>query len=146
MTKLWNLLLTVVATAIGVWAVVTFVPGIDLVPPAPGPDSVGVGSTNEPGSSATFMVIAALFILVNATVMPVLKFLGAPISCVTFGLFNLVIQAATFYIVAWLLRSLDLGLGTLEIRSLFAAILGTIVMGLVTGMASLVTGVFKVRN
>ena len=57
-----NFALNVIAVAVAFWAVVAIVPGIDIVP----------------ATTQNFLLIAAVFIIVNEVVTPVLRFLGAP--------------------------------------------------------------------
>ena len=63
-----------------------------------------------------------------ADAVPVLRILGAPLTCLTLGLFSLVINGAALIIVEWTLNSLDLGIGHLVIDSWGAAIIGAIVL------------------
>ena len=118
MGKLWNFFLNVVSTAVALWVVVKFVPGIDFAAPV-----------------STFLIVAALFILVHSVAIPFLRVIGAPLTCLTFGLFSLVIEASALYIVSWLVKELDLG--ALEIRNLWAAIIGAVVLGLVSGLVNI---------
>ena len=138
MRTLVNLALNVVAIAIALWVVVAFVPGVDIVPPAANGFNE-IGSTNEPGSSGTFIAVAIAFIVVNAVVTPVLRILGAPITCLTLGLFILVINGAVLLLVEWLLNQLDLGVGNLAIDGWWPAILGAVVLSLVSGVVNFFT-------
>lgn len=110
------------------WAVVTLVPGISIAP-----DTTG-----------NFIAIAIVFILINAVVTPVLRFLGAPLTCITLGLFALVINGAVLFIVSWALRSLDLGIGQLTIDSWWAAIFGAIILSIVSGVVNFFTSPLRV--
>lgn len=129
MRILVNFALNVVAIAIALWVVVTFVPGIDIVPPA----------ATEPGSSGTFIAVAIAFIAVNAVVTPILRVIGAPITCLTLGLFILVINAAVLLLVEWLLEQLDLGVGSLAIDGWWPAIIGALVLSIVSGVVNFFT-------
>lgn len=55
----------------------------------------------------TLVWAALLFGLVNAIVRPIVVILTLPITLLTFGLFLLVINAALFGFVAWLLDGFD---------------------------------------
>lgn len=53
-------------------------------------------------------VSALVFGLLNAFVEPVLRFFGAPINFLTFGLFGIIINAITFGLAAWLVEGFRL--------------------------------------
>ena len=115
--------LNVIAVAVAFWAVVAIVPGIDIVP----------------ASTQNFLLIAAVFIIVNEVVTPVLRFLGAPLTCLTLGLFALVINGAVLLLVSALMDSLVIdGWG--------AAIIGAIVLALVSGVVNFFTSPLRTRH
>lgn len=118
-----NFALNVIAVAVAFWAVVAIVPGIDIVP----------------ATTQNFLLIAAVFIIVNEVVTPVLRFLGAPLTCLTLGLFALVINGAVLLLVSALMDSLVIdGWG--------AAIIGAIVLAIVSGVVNFFTSPLRSRN
>lgn len=118
-----NFALNVIAVAVAFWAVVAIVPGIDIVP----------------ASTQNFLLIAAVFIIVNEVVTPVLRFLGAPLTCLTLGLFALVINGAVLLLVSALMDSLVIdGWG--------AAIIGAIVLAIVSGVVNFFASPLRSRN
>lgn len=118
-----NFALNVVAVAVAFWAVVAIVPGIDIVP----------------ASTQNFLFIAAVFIIINEVVTPILRFLGAPLTCLTLGLFALVINGAVLLLVSALMDSLVIdGWG--------AAIIGAIVLAIVSGVVNFFTSPLRSRN
>ena len=118
-----NFALNVIAVAVAFWAVVAIVPGIDIVP----------------ANTQNFLLIAAVFIIVNEGVTPVLRFLGAPLTCLTLGLFALVINGAVLLLVSALMDSLVIdGWG--------AAIIGAVVLAVVSGVVNFFTSPLRVRN
>ena len=123
MKTLINFALNVIAVAVAFWAVVAIVPGIDIVP----------------ANTQNFLLIAAVFIIVNEVVTPVLRFLGAPLTCLTLGLFALVINGAVLLLVSALMDSLVIdGWG--------AAIIGAVVLAIVSGVVNFFTSPLRVRN
>ena len=92
MRSLINFALNVFAIAVALWAVVTVIPGISITP----------------AETGNFIAIAIVFIIINAVVTPVLRILGAPLTCLTLGLFSLVINGAALIIVEWALNTLCL--------------------------------------
>lgn len=118
-----NFALNVIAVAVAFWAVMAIVPGIDIVP----------------ATTQNFLLIAAVFIIVNEVVTPVLRFLGAPLTCLTLGLFALVINGAVLLLVSALMDSLVIdGWG--------AAIIGAVVLAIVSGVVNFFTSPLRVRN
>ncbi|OFT66810.1 phage holin family protein [Corynebacterium sp. HMSC05D03] len=118
-----NFALNVIAVAVAFWAVVAIVPGIDIVP----------------ATTQNFLLIAAVFIIVNEVVTPVLRFLGAPLTCLTLGLFALVINGAVLLLVSALMDSLVIdGWG--------AAIIGAIVLAIVSGVVNFFTSPLRTRH
>ncbi|ACP31728.1 phage holin family protein [Corynebacterium aurimucosum] len=118
-----NFALNVIAVAVAFWAVVAIVPGIDIVP----------------ATTQNFLLIAAVFIIVNEVVTPVLRFLGAPLTCLTLGLFALVINGAVLLLVSALMDSLVIdGWG--------AAIIGAVVLAIVSSVVNFFTSPLRVRN
>lgn len=97
--------------SLGLWLAATVVPGVYVS---------GVG---------TLMIAALLLGVVNAVVRPLLIILTLPITVVTLGLFLLVINAAMLGLVAWLLPGLT-------IDGFFPALLGSIVISIVSWLAS----------
>lgn len=118
-----NFALNVIAVAVAFWAVVAIVPGIDIVP----------------ATTQNFLLIAAVFIIVNEVVTPILRFLGAPLTCLTLGLFALVINGAVLLLVSALMDSLVIdGWG--------AAIIGAIVLAIVSSVVNFFTSPLRSRN
>ena len=97
--------------ALGLWLAAAVVDGIHVA---------GTG---------TLLLAALLLGVVNAVVRPVLVLLTLPITVVTLGLFLLVINAAMLGLVALLLPGL-------AIDGFFAALLGSIIVSLVSWLAS----------
>ena len=79
------------------------------------------------------LLAAVLLGLVNAVVRPVLIFLTLPITILTLGLFLLVVNAATFGLVAWLVPGF-------HVAGFLPALIGAMITGVVGWLAS---GVFR---
>ncbi|WP_296816976.1 phage holin family protein [Brevundimonas sp.] len=104
-------LLQAVFTALGLWLASEIVPGVEVL------------------SSGSLIAAALLLGIVNALVRPILVVLTFPITLVTFGLFLLVVNAATIGLVAALLDGFVVG-----------GLLPGIGCAIVTGAVSWVTG------
>jgi putative membrane protein len=101
-----NFLIRAGITAIGVWLAAEIVPGVEV-------------------RSGGQVVLAGLLLgLVNATLRPVFVILSLPLTLLTFGLFLLVVNAAMFGLVGFLLPGL-------AVDGFWPALFGGIVISLV---------------
>ena len=85
-------------------------------------------------SSPESLLAAALLLgVVNAIIRPLLILLTLPITVLSLGLFLWVINAGMLELVAWLLEGFSIG-------SFWAALLGSAVVSMTSGIASLTIG------
>ena len=77
---------------------------------------------------AAALVAALVLGIVNAFIRPIVTLLTLPLSCATFGLFAFVVNAVMFWLVGWLSGAFTV--------SVPGALLGSIVMGIVSGVAN----------
>jgi putative membrane protein len=84
-----------------------------------------------------FLLVAAIFGLVNTFVKPILQLLTLPITLMTLGLFLLVINALMLLLTGAISSELALGL---TVGDFIAALLGAIVISLVGLVLSMVVG------
>jgi putative membrane protein len=80
------------------------------------------------------LVSAAVFGILNALLGPILRFLGAPITFLTLGLFAIVINAIIFGLAAWLVQGFRLRWG------IGSALLGAIALGIINSLIFQVLG------
>ena len=85
-------------------------------------------------SWAALAVAALVLGFVNAIIRPVLVILTLPITILTLGLFYLVVNGLAFALAAWIVPGFD-------VDSLLWAMLGALVVGLVSWFVSVVGGV-----
>jgi len=111
------LLITWLATAIGLGFAALIIPGIK--------------ANNIPA----FLVAAAVLGLINAFIRPALWFLTAPLSVLTFGLFALVINALMIMLAATMVPNF-------EVKGFGSAFLGAIIMALIGIIGFLVMPLF----
>jgi putative membrane protein len=104
-------ILRTLISALGLWAASAIVPGVDI------------------RGGGTLLIAAILYGVVNALVRPVLVILTFPLTLVTLGLFLLVVNAAMFGLVAAFL-------GGFSVTGFFPALLGAIVVSIVSWFAS----------
>jgi putative membrane protein len=102
-------------TALGLWLAATIVSGVAIK------------------GWAALLAAALVLGIVNAVIRPVILVLTLPLTVLTLGLFILVVNGISLYLVAWLVPGFSLsGLG--------AAILASIVVGLTGWLASTFVG------
>ncbi len=85
----------------------------------------------------SLLATAAIFGVVNALITPVAQFLGCPLSCLTVGLFALVINAAMLALTAWVAGSLGL---EVAIDGFWAAFFGALLVSFVSWLLSAFVG------
>ena len=83
-----NFIVRWLVTAIAVAAAVWLVPGIAVI------------SATE--SWVAIAIIGLALALIDMSVKPLLQLLSLPITCLTFGIFYLVVNTAMLYLAAWL--------------------------------------------
>ena len=84
------------------------------------------------------IVCALVLALLNATVKPVMQALAIPFTIATLGIFYLVVNAFVLELASWLSRNIFHA--GIAIDSLFSAILGSIVISLVSMFVAGVVG------
>ena len=118
-----DLLIRAVLNAVGVWAAVLIVDGVD------------VEARTTAGRIGTYLLVGLIFGLVNAFIRPVAKLISLPLIVLTLGLFALVVNALMF----WLVAAISGGIGVpFHVNGFWAAFWGAIVAGIVSWVLSLV--------
>lgn len=75
---------------------------------------------------AAFSAVILLSV-VNAVIAPILRLMTMPINCMTLGLIGVLINAFLFWIVGFIVPGF-------EVQGFWAAIFGSLVMGLLNGL------------
>lgn len=104
-------LIRLLVNALGLWLAAAFVPGIFI------------------RGAGTLVLAALLMGVVNALVKPIAFLLTLPITIVTLGIFLLVLNAAMFALVAWMLPGFS-------VSGFWAALLGWLIVSVVSWVAS----------
>ncbi|RNE48229.1 phage holin family protein [Corynebacterium alimapuense] len=132
MGTLFRWILDTIVVAIALWVVTLFVPGVRILPP-----ETVIYADGSYDLALVFLGVAAVFIVINEFVAPILHLLGLPITCLTLGLFALVINGGVLLLTGWLSNQLGLGL---IIDGFWPAFFGAIVLALARGFLGLFTG------
>jgi len=119
-----NFILRVIIYAVGIALVAEIIPGIHIAN-----DTLG-----------TLIIIGVVFGILNAILKPIVKFLTCPLVIITLGLFVLVINGLMLLITAALIPA------RLQIDGLWPAILGGIVMSIISMVLERVLGVKDDNN
>lgn len=118
-------LLHLAINIIAIMAAVTLVPGLELGGPWWG-----------------LAVVALLFGLINTGLRPLLLLLALPFVILTLGLFMLLINAGMLYLTSWLAEGFGI---TFSIAGPLSAIVGAIIISLVSTGLSILSGDNRVR-
>jgi putative membrane protein len=122
-------LVSSIISAGAIWLVTFLVPAVTLTPYG------GDGLWQTIGS---FLLVGAIFGLINAIIAPVVKVLAFPLYILTFGLISFVINGALLLFVAWLSTEIGADILTIDgftsegltIESMGWAILASIIISI----------------
>jgi putative membrane protein len=122
-----SFLLRVLVNALAIWVAAWILPGMGI---AADPSVVSAVGGETTASVLAYLFVGLVFGAVNAVVRPVLTILSLPITCLTLGLFAIVVTAAMLWLTSWLSSFTPL---RLEIDSfLWTAVLATLIIGVVS--------------
>ncbi len=85
----------------------------------------------------TLLIVAFIFGLVNAIIKPILSLLTCPLYILTLGLFTFVVNALMLLLTSYLAQQVGL---SFNVEGFIAALLGAIVIGIVSFILSMVLG------
>jgi len=115
-----QILLRLLANAAALWAATRLVPGISFT-----------------GDWRLLFVVALVFGVLNLSVRPVLWVMTLPLLLVTLGLFTFVLNAVMLWLTSVVSDALGLGF---HVAGFGAALLGALVVSIVSFMVSLLVG------
>lgn len=137
-------LISTIVNAVGLFVATSLVPQVNITP---------YGGDGVWETIASFLLIGAMFGIVNAVIAPVIKVLAFPLYIITFGLIAFVINGAMLLLVAWLSGLIGSEILTIEgfnsegltIDSLGWAILAAIVMSIASFLTRSVLRILKIK-
>lgn len=136
-------LLQVIVSALALWVAAWLLPGMDITAANP----AGVAASADAGAASRtvaivlgYLFLGLIFGLVNAVVKPIVSFLSLPITCLTLGLFALVINAAMLGLTAWISSYTPVHL---TIDSFVTAFIGAIIVAIVSALTGWALGLRK---
>lgn len=113
-----HLLIRFIVNAIVLWLVISLVPGFHNSAGMTGFGAYGVG---------TVVLLAIIFGIVNALIGPILRFISAPITWLTHGLFQVVVNWILLGLAVWITPNLKGTWLAILIGAIVLMIIGTLV-------------------
>jgi putative membrane protein len=127
--------LRLLVNALALWVATLILPGMDVVP------GEGFASTGHDTLNLViaYAVIGLVFGAVNAVVKPIISLLALPITCLTLGLFTIIINAGMLMLTVWLTSFLPMQVTVDDFwwTAVFAAIIISVVSMLANGVLGL---------
>ena len=115
-----RLIVRLLINAVALWLTTLIVSGVNVVPYAP-------GGTLE--LVLTFLLIAAIFGIVNGVIGNLIRIVAFPIYVLTLGLIALIVNGLLLLLVAWISSLIGFGL---TVESFWWGVLGALVLGLIS--------------
>jgi putative membrane protein len=81
------------------------------------------------GKIVTFLIVGAVFGILNAIIKPIFQIVTIPLVIVSLGLFLIVINACMLLLTSWLAGIFDLGW---NVDGFWTAVLGSIIVSIVS--------------
>ena len=100
-----SFLIRVIINALALAAAVWVVPGLHI----------SAMSDDLMGSVIAYLIIGLIFGLINALVRPIVAFFTLPITCLTLGLFTVIVNALMLLLTSWLTQFTPVGLRSRQI-------------------------------
>lgn len=123
-----NFLIRVLVNALALAAAAWIVGGIEIS---------GLGD-NLTGTVFSYLIVGLIFGLINALVRPIVSLFSLPITCLTLGLFTVIINALMLMLTSWVSQFTPVRL-TIE-TFWWDAIVGTLIISIVSAVLGLFVG------
>lgn len=121
-----KLFVRLITNAIALWLTTLLVAGVAVVPFAP-------GTTLE--TVLTYLLVAAIFGIVNAVVGNLIRIVAFPLYILTLGLISLIVNGLLLLLVAWLSGLFGFGL---VVETFWWGVLGALVLGFLSWLIGIV--------
>lgn len=117
-----SLIIRVIVNALALWAAVFLIDGID------------VQADDTVGQIFVYLVVGAIFGVVNAVIKPIVKAVGCLFYALTLGLIGLVVNALLFMLTEWIAGLFEL---PFHVDGFWPAFWGAIVVTIVSWVLSM---------
>ena len=118
-------LLKVLVSAFALWLTTFIVTGVRVVP----------YEDTDVATVVTYLLIALIFGIVNATVGTFIRIVGFPLYVLTLGLISFIVNGLLLLIVDWISGLIGFGL---EVDGFWWGVLGALVLGIFSWLIGLV--------
>ncbi|MFE5670392.1 phage holin family protein [Agromyces sp. NPDC056523] len=118
-------LLKIVVSAFALWLTTFLVAGVRVVP----------YEDTDLATVLTYLLIALIFGVVNATVGTFIRIVGFPLYVLTLGLISFIVNGLLLLIVDWISGLIGFGL---EVDGFWWGVLGALVLGVISWLIGLV--------
>ncbi|MFJ6415679.1 phage holin family protein [Paeniglutamicibacter sp. NPDC091659] len=123
------IIIRVVINALGLAAAAWVVPGISVTPAPVHDKTLGI--------VLAYLTVGLIFGLVNALIRPIVSVLSLPITCLTLGLFAIVINAGMLMLTSWITTYMPFGL---HVNDFFwDAIIAALIISVVSALIGWIT-------
>lgn len=133
---LLNIITIAAALAVTVW----LVPGVNYT----GPNKLLVDESFDP--AITLGIVAIAFMLVNSTVGPIVRTVGAPINCLTLGLFSFLVNIAILWLAAAITNAVNIWGITFTIDGFWSAAFGAGIFAFARSIVAMITSPVRARG
>ncbi|MFE1166922.1 phage holin family protein [Nocardiopsis sp. NPDC058789] len=117
-----SLIIRVIANALALWAAVLLVDGIDVT------------AQDTAGQIFVYLVVGAIFGVVNAVIKPIVKTVGCLFYALTLGLIGLVVNALLFMLTEWIAGLFNI---PFHVDGFWPAFWGAIIVTIVSWIVSM---------
>ncbi len=117
-----SLIIRVIVNALALWAAVLLIDGIDVT------------AQDTVGQILVYLVVGAIFGVVNAVIKPIVKTVGCLFYALTLGLIGLVVNALLLLLTNWIAGLFDI---PFQIDGFWPAFWGAIVVTIVSWLLSM---------
>lgn len=121
-----RLIVRVLVIAVALWLTTLIVPGIAVVPFAPGEALQTI---------LTYLLVAAIFGLVNGIVGNFIRIVAFPLYILTLGLIALIVNGLLLLLAAWLSGLFGFGL---TVDGFWTGVLGALVLGIFSWLIGII--------
>ncbi|GAA1058010.1 membrane protein [Agromyces luteolus] len=118
-------LLKVIVVAFALWLTTLLVAGVSVVP----------YEDTDIATVLTYLLVAAIFGVVNATIGTFIRIVGFPLYVLTLGLISFIVNGLLLLLVDWISGLMGFGL---EVDGFWWGVLGALVLGLISWLIGLV--------
>ena len=115
-------------------------PGVNYT----GPNKLLVDESFDP--AIALGIIAAAFMVVNSTIGPIVRTVGAPINCLTLGLFSFIVNIAILWLASVITNAINIWGITFTIDGFWSAAFGAGIFAFARSIVAMITNPVRARG